>query len=38
MAGVKIQADQQKGKRLTQSKEQIMKGLNHPAEEWAPYI
>lgn len=37
MAGMRIQAGQ-KGKRLTQSKEQITKGLNCPAEEWASCI
>lgn len=37
MTGMRMQAGQ-KGKRLTQSKEQIMKGLNRPAEEWASYI
>ena len=33
LAGVRDQTGQQRGKRLAQSKEQIMKGLNSPAEE-----
>ena len=35
LAGVRDQTGQQRGKRLAQSKEQITKGLNSPAENWA---
>lgn len=35
LAGVRDQTGQQRGKRLAQSREQIMKGLNSPAEKWA---